>query len=61
MSDQAPRYEYKTVKVDRYSRRKIDKELNRHARDGWVLDRIDTKSVLAFGSKQNAILRRPVD
>ena len=55
-----PRYEYKTIKVDRYSRRKIDKELNKYAAQGSELDRIDTKSVLAFGSKQNAILRRPV-
>lgn len=60
MSQTQQRYEYKTIKVDRYSQRKIDKELNKHAAQGWELDRIDRKSVLSFGSKQNAILRRPV-
>lgn len=58
MSDQAPRWEYKTVKVKTKSRKALDKLLSKHAPDGWELDRIESGGLI-FGTTDTAVLRRP--
>ncbi|THV41774.1 DUF4177 domain-containing protein [Glycomyces buryatensis] len=57
------RYEYKTIKVpmaagNSRERRKRDKILNDYAAQGWEVDQIDPKSILAFGRSDRVTLRR---